>query len=37
MPADKPMRSAIAIVVDKPGIAPQMMPSVTPANVTKSK
>ena len=30
MPVDNPIKSAIAIVVDRPGSAPQMMPRVTP-------
>ena len=30
MPVDSPISSAIAMVVDRPGMAPHRMPSVTP-------
>ena len=33
----KPIKSAIAIVVDKPGSAPQMIPKDTPSKVVNNK
>ena len=33
MPADRPINSAMAMVVERPGMAPQMMPRQTPDRV----
>ena len=35
IPVERPMSSAIAIVVERPGIAPHRMPSVVPTRQTR--
>ena len=37
MPADRPISSAIAIVVESAGMAPHTMPRETPPSVTSSR
>src|ERR671919_781152 len=37
MPADRPISSAIAMVVESAGMAPHTIPSATPPSVTRSR